>query len=87
MNTTEISDYLNRDPECSEMFYGVDPAGKIPNLSSLPALIICTTDTSGKRGELWIILYVDKNRREEYFDSFQRCPFEHLKIFLDQNCL
>ena len=86
MNTQEISDYWNMDPECSKMFYGVYPANKIPKLRSLPALIVCNTDTSSKRGEHWIVLYVDKNRRGEYFDSFGICPFEHFKIFLDENC-
>ena len=86
MNTKDISYYLNRDSECCKMFYGVYSAAKIPNLSSLPALIVCNTDTSSKRWEHWIDLYVDKNRRGEYFDSFGRCPFEHFKIFLDENC-
>ena len=80
MNTKEISDYLNRDPECSKMFDGVYLADKIPNLCSLPALIVCNTDTNSKREEHWIVLYVDKNRREAYFDSFGRCPFEDFKI-------
>ena len=87
MNTNEISDYLNRDPECSKMFYGVYPADKIPHLCSLPALIVCNTYTSSNRGEHCIVLYVDKNRRGEYFDSFGRYPFDHFTIFLDVNCV
>ena len=63
------------------------PADKIPNLGSLPTLIVCNTDTSSKRGKHLIVLYVDKNRRGEFFDSFGRCPFEHFKIFLDENCV
>ena len=59
---------MNRDTECSKMFYGVYSADKIPNLRSLPALIVCNTDTNSKRGEHGIVLYVDKNRRGEYFD-------------------
>ena len=54
--TKEISDYLNRDPECSKMFYEVYPADKIPKLCLLPVLIVCNTDTSSKRGEQWIVL-------------------------------
>ena len=87
MSTNEISDYLNRDPECSKMFYGVYSADKIPNLRSLSALIVCNTDTSSKRGEHCIVLYVDKNIRGEYFDSFGRCPVDHFKIFLNENCV
>ena len=81
MNTNEISDYLNRDPEYSKNFYGVYPTDKIPNLCSLPALSVCNTDTSSKRGEHWIVLNIDKNRRGEYFDSFGRCPFKYFKYF------
>ena len=87
MNTNEISDYLNRDPECSKMFYGVYPADKIPNFRSRPALIVCNTETSSKRGEHWILLYVDKHRQGEYFDSFGKSSFEHFKIFVDENCV
>ena len=86
MNTKEISDYLFQSKDCNKMFYGVYPVKKIPNLRSQPAPIFCNTDTSNKRGEHWIVLYITKNRRGEYFDSFGRCPFEHLKILLDENC-
>ena len=81
MNTNEISDYLNRDPECSKMFNVLYPADKIPKLRSLPALIACNTDTSSKQGEHWVVLYVDQNRQEEYCYLFGRCPFEHLRYF------
>ena len=87
MNTKEITDYFNRDTECSKMFYRVYPADKLANLCSLQALIVFNTDTSCKRGEHWVVFYVVKNRRGEYFDSFGRCPFEHFKIFLDVNCV
>ena len=69
MNTNEISEYLNRDLISSKFFYGVYPAKKIPKLRSLPTLIVCNTDTSGRSGEHWIVLYVDENRRGEYFDG------------------
>ena len=36
---------------------------------------------------IWIVLYIDKKRRGEYFDSLGRCPFEHFKILLDVNCV
>ena len=68
------------------MFYGVNPANKIPKLRSLPALIVCNTDTSSGPGEHWIVLYVDENRRGEYLDSMRRCPTKCFKTFLDENC-
>ena len=69
MHTVEISEYLNIDLICSNIFYGVYPANRISKLCSLPALIVCNTDTSSRSGEHWIVLYVDENRREEYFDA------------------
>ena len=55
MNTNEISEYLNRELICSKIFYGVYPANKIPKLRSLPALIVCNTDTSSRPGEHFLI--------------------------------
>ena len=86
MNTNEISEYLNRDLICSKIFYGVYPPNKIPKLRSLPALIVCYTDTNSRPGERLIVLYVDENRRGEYFDSMGRFPTKRSKKFLDVNC-
>ena len=60
---------------------------KISKLCSLPALIVCNTDTSGKPGEHWILLYVDENDRGEYFDSMGRFPTNWLKTSLGENCI
>ena len=86
MNTIEISEYLNRDLICIKIFYGLYPDNKLPKLCSLPALIVCITDTSSRPGEHWIVLYVDENRRGEYFDSMGRFPTKRFKTFLDENC-
>ena len=68
MNNNEISEYLNRDLICHKICYGVYPANKIPKLRSLPALIVCNTDTSSRPGEHWIVLYIDENYRGEYLN-------------------
>ena len=81
MNTNEISEYLNRDLICSKIFYGVYPANKNPKLRSLPALIVYNNDTSSRPGEHCIVLYVDENRRGEYFDSNGRFPIKWFKTF------
>ena len=86
MNTTEMSEFLNRDLICRKIFYGVYPANKFPNLRSLPALIVCNTDTSSRPGEHLIVLYVDENYRREYFDSMDRFPTKRFRTFLDVNC-
>ena len=84
MSTNEIAKYLNSDLICRKICYGVYPANKIPKL---PALTVCNTDSSSKPGEHWIVLYVDENNKEEYFDSIDRFPTELFKTFLDVNCV
>ena len=81
MNTNEISEYLNRNLICRKIFNGVYPATKIPKLGSLPALIVCNTDTSNGPGEHWMEIYVDEKYREEYFDSTGRFPTKWFKTF------
>ena len=60
------------------------PANKMSKFRSLPALIVCNTDTNSRPGEHWIVLYVDENRRGEYFDSMGRFPTKWFKTFLDE---
>ena len=87
MNTNEISEYLNRDLICRKIFYDVYSANKIPKLRSLPALIVCNTDTSSRSEEHWIVIYVDENYTGEYFDSMGRFPTKWFKVFLYVNCI
>ena len=74
---------MNRDLIWRKIFYGVYPANKIPKLRSLPALIVCNTDTSSRPGEHWIVIYVDENYIGEYFDSMGRFPTKLPKTFLE----
>ena len=70
---------MNRDLICRKIFYDVYPANKNLKLCSLPALIVCNTDSSSRPGEHWIVLYVDESYIGEYFDSVGR-------FVLDVNC-
>ena len=86
MNTNEISEYLNRYLICRKICYGAYPANKIRTLGSLPALIVCNTDTNNRPGEHWMKIYVDEKYREEYFDSMGRFSTKWFKTFLEVNC-
>jgi hypothetical protein len=70
MNTREIERF-NRDHVCLASFQGVFSRDTLP---SKPRLLICNTDPSDKPGQHWIAIYVDKNLRGEFFDSFGRHP-------------
>ena len=50
-------------------------------------LLCVTLYTSGKRGEHWVVLYIDRNRRGEYFDSFGLYPTARFMKYLNDNCM
>ena len=87
MNTEEIDLYLKKDPVCKTIFYGVYSCDNIPTVTRLPALIVCNTDSKSGPGEHWIVIYLDREGRGEYFDSFGREPRENFKSYLNRHCI
>lgn len=83
MNTTQIERILKRDPGCKSIFQGVFSVDTLP---SNPRLLVCNTDPSHKPGSHWIAIYVDKNGRGEYFDSFGRRPDGAIKDYMNRHC-
>jgi hypothetical protein len=79
MNTSQIDRLLKNQPD----FQGVFSADTLP---TTPRLLVCNTDPANKPGVHWIALYVDKNGRGEYFDSFGRPPNKHFEQFMNSNC-
>ena len=79
MNTTKIERLLANQAG----FQGVFSSDKLPQK---PRLLVCNTDPSWRPGEHWIAIYVDKNGRGEYFDSFGRKPNKHFERYLNNNC-
>jgi hypothetical protein len=83
MNTREIERFINRDRVCRTSFQGVFSRDTLP---SKPRLLICNTDPSDKPGQHWIAIYVDKNLRGEFFDSFGRHPDAHFERYMNEHC-
>ena len=63
------------------------PADKIRNMRSLPALIVGNTDASSKPGEQCLVLFIDRNRRGKYLNSFGKRPTERFTKYLNYNCV
>lgn len=84
MNTLEIQQALNFIPQHNT---GVYPADKIPKVWPKPAAIVANTDGSNKPGQHWIAMYVDRDGRGWYFDSYGLPPIipQHLSG-LRRNC-
>jgi hypothetical protein len=79
MNTSQIERILKNE----ERFQGVYSADTLP---TTPRMFVCNTDPSTKPGQHWIAIYVDENRRGEYFDSFGRQPNEHFERYMNRHC-
>jgi len=80
MDTDHIERLLANQPG----FQGVFSSDTLP---TTPRLLVCNTDPARKPGEHWIAIYVDKNGRGEYFDSFGRKPNKHFERYMNSNCV
>lgn len=73
MNSRQI--YAILQPRLGENFCGVFASDKVPvKIESYPAGIVINTDPSDQPGKHWLALFVDSEKRAEYFDSFGRQP-------------
>ena len=69
MNGFQVETLIRRF--CRDKFQGVYSCDTLP---PKPELLVCNTDPHDKPGTHWIAIYVDKNGRGEYFDSFGMEP-------------
>ncbi len=81
MNGRQIETFLNR--KCGNKFQGVFSCDTLP---PNPTLLICNTDPHDKPGTHWIAIYVDTNRRGEYFDSFGQPIPKVFKDYMNKHC-
>lgn len=84
MNTLEIHETLRNLPLSTR---GVYPADEIPRVWTRPAGLIINTDEHDKPGEHWVAMYVDRDGRGWYFDSYGLPPIipQHIQR-LRRNC-
>ena len=73
MNGLQIKDLLKKDSQAKKIFKKVCALDEI-EVPSYPSAYVINSDTSDKKGEHWVAVYFDKNRRGEYFDSYGLPP-------------
>lgn len=86
MNTLDVLGKAYSDPMLAQIFLGVYPADKLPNIKFSPAALIANLDTSKSQGSHWVALYFKKDGTCEYFDSYGRKPTCHILKFIADNC-
>lgn len=88
MNGNELESALGQDPHAAAMFHGVYACDTLPlTVAKLPALFIVNTDSISKPGSHWQAIYIDCERRGEFFDSYGLPPYvpQHVS-FLKKTC-
>ena len=88
MQTDEISHLLSRDPLMCRT-YDVVAKDPLPDIvvDTYPSAIVCNTHDSDRPGEHWVAMYVDTERRGDYFDSYGQQP-QHVRFvdFMTEHC-
>ena len=86
MNTLEINAILRDDRRTVKAFKGVYASEELPTRTSTNSLFVCNTDPSDQPGTHWIVIYVDKKRKSDYFNSFGMAPMiPEIELFLNEN--
>ena len=88
MQTDEISHLLSRDPLMCRT-YDVVAKYYLSDIivDTYPAAIVCNTHDSDRPGEHWVAMYVDTERRGDYFDPYGLEP-QHIEFtnFMTEHC-
>ena len=87
MQTDEISHLLSRDPLMCRP-YAVVAKDCLPEIvDTYPMAIVCNTHDSDRPGEHWVAMYVDAERRCDYFDPYGLRP-QHVEFanFMKEHC-
>ena len=88
MQTDEISHLLSRDPLMCRTYDVVAKDSLLDIIvDTYPAAIVCNTHDSDRPGEHWVAMYVDTERRGDYFDSYGLHP-QHVGFvdFMTEHC-
>ena len=87
MQTDDISHLLSRDPLMCRP-YDVVAKYCLPQIvDTYPTAIVCNTHDADRPGEHWIAMYVDAERRGDYFDPYGLRP-QHVEFanFMNEHC-
>ncbi len=73
MNSLELAEYFQGKNQ-KQIFKGVYSSNNLPNSFTLPAAFIINLSPTNLPGTHWVVIFIDKQRHLEYFDSFGIYP-------------
>lgn len=75
MNTSQLECCIDCDMLLKRYVAGVFPIDRLPNdFVKYPSGFIVNTDVHSKAGTHWLSLYIERNGRVEFFDSYGKPP-------------
>lgn len=90
MDTAQIERLLAADAYTRTVVRGVLPKDGLPTtpMTTYPAAFVCNTHSSNEPGQHWICMFIAKDGRGEYFDSYGLPPrHDEFVDFLQSNCV
>lgn len=85
MLTSEIYQFLLENIADSLAFIYVTSIDKLPVKFSLPLYMVVNEDLAENPGTHWCMVYINKQKRGIFVDSFGRQPLHPIKQFLEQH--
>ena len=85
MDTFQLKDICSKDKDIEKYFVGVFAIDKLPKRVPYPCCIIANTQPSGHPGEHWVALYIDEQKRGNYFCSYGQTPPAIIEQWIKKN--
>lgn len=86
MNGQTLTDLLRREPRARSIWRGVFSRDDVPRRATYPSAYIFNTHPRLREGEHWVAVYMDRDRKGEYFDSYGFPPYcKEFRAFLERN--
>ena len=85
---SNIASTVARPDDVPHRTYDVVAKDCLPEIiNTYPIAIVCNTHDADQPGEHWIAMYVDAERRGDYFDPYGRQP-QHVEFtnFMNEHC-
>lgn len=88
LNTLQLKIILNRDKCVNNYFKNVYSIDQLPRkIQKQPAFIMVNTSPSHIKDGHWVAIFINKNKKLEFFDSFGLSPRAYkLDNFIKNNC-
>ena len=88
MNNFQLNEILKKDDFTKKIYMGALAIDKLPSTIKYPSCLIINNQKSHQKGEHWLAVYYNSNKKSIFFDSFGFSPSKyHLDSFIKKTSL